>query len=63
MAHVTPQPSCFYFQPPPESLSKGLASCALSRFTKRENGLGKDWELGRGDSREKVIGCSGSFLK
>lgn len=62
-AHVTPQLSCFLSASFTASRSLGLASCALSQFTARENRLGKDWEWGREGGRERVMQGSRSSLK
>ena len=47
-AHVTPQPSCFYYQLPSEPLSLGLLSCALSQFTAKGEQAGKGLGMGKG---------------
>lgn len=62
-AHVTPQLSCFLSASFTASFSLGLASCALSQFTARENRLGKDWEWGREGGRERVMQGSRSSLE
>lgn len=55
MAHVTPQPPCFYLQPPPEFFLKAWWLVPVLRSLQWRMGWEGTGEVGKGDSRERAM--------